>query len=69
MYGIISGALNFNQFIHHLKTIKKSIKLILPLIHTTKPPLKSMEIVRAYPGAEFGLLCLIHSGSFLLIQY
>lgn len=34
MYGIISGALNFNQFIHHLKTIKKFIKLDSALGYT-----------------------------------
>lgn len=61
-YGVVSGALHFNQFIHHLKTIKKFIKLDSALGYTQQnPPLKSMEIVHAYPGAEFGPLCLIHS--------
>lgn len=38
MYGIISGALNFNQFIHHLKTIKKFIKLDSALGYTQQNP-------------------------------
>lgn len=38
MYGIVSGALHFNQFIHHLKTIKKFIKLDSALGYTQENP-------------------------------
>lgn len=38
MYGIVSGALHLNQFIHHLKTIKKFIKLDSALGYTQQNP-------------------------------
>lgn len=40
MYKVVPDALHFNQFIHHLKTIKKFIKLDSALGYTQQNPIE-----------------------------